>query len=103
MLIDKLNPERFSGMSGKMAAIVGYILGERMTEPAIVEMVITSDGFVLARQEGDCGMNEFLGSAGCLHRNWHGLLNSAGLSPQERAKACELYSQRICDHRGGGR
>jgi hypothetical protein len=27
-----------------MAAIVGYILGERLIEPAIAEMVVTSDG-----------------------------------------------------------
>jgi hypothetical protein len=50
-LIDKLRPDRFTAMSGKMAAIVGYIVDERFSEPAISEMVVTSDGFVLAQTE----------------------------------------------------
>jgi hypothetical protein len=32
-LAAKLHPDRFSAMSGKMAAIVGYILGESWTDP----------------------------------------------------------------------
>jgi hypothetical protein len=47
VLIDKLRPDRFSAMSGKMAAIVGYILNEPFSDPAISELVVTSDGFVL--------------------------------------------------------
>jgi hypothetical protein len=31
-------------MSGKMAAIVGYILDERFADPAISDLVVTSDG-----------------------------------------------------------
>jgi hypothetical protein len=34
-LIAKLRPDRFTAMSGKMAAIVGYILDERSADPAI--------------------------------------------------------------------
>jgi hypothetical protein len=45
-LASKLHPDRFSAMSGKMAAIVGYILGESWTEPEIVALSVTSDGFV---------------------------------------------------------
>jgi hypothetical protein len=45
-----------------MAAIVGYILDERFSEPAISELVVTSDGFVLAQTEGEVGANEMLGS-----------------------------------------
>ena len=33
MLADALHPKRFSGMSGKMAAVVGYILGRRWSKP----------------------------------------------------------------------
>lgn len=33
-------------MSGKMAAIVGYILGKSWTEPGISALSVTSDGFV---------------------------------------------------------
>lgn len=36
-------------MSGKMAAIVGWLLDERFTDPTMSELVVTSDGFVLAQ------------------------------------------------------
>ena len=36
-LVAKLRADRFTAMSGKMAAIVGYILDERFSEPAISE------------------------------------------------------------------
>ena len=49
-LAAKLHPDRYTAMSGKMAAIVAYILGDRWTEPAISELVVTSDGFVLAQR-----------------------------------------------------
>jgi hypothetical protein len=45
-IADKLHPDRFSAMSGKMAAIVAYILGESWTEPEIAALSVTSDGFV---------------------------------------------------------
>jgi len=32
---EKLHPDRFSAMSGKMAAIVGYVLGESWTQPRL--------------------------------------------------------------------
>lgn len=54
-LAEKLHPDRFTEMSPRMAAVVGYILQERFTEPAIAELVVTSDGFVLARMEGEVG------------------------------------------------
>ena len=51
-LVTKLRPDRFPGASGKMVAVVAFILGEHWTDPAISELVVTSDGFVLAQQEG---------------------------------------------------
>jgi hypothetical protein len=42
-LARKLHPSRFTAMSGKMAAIVAHIIGQRWTNPAIVELVATSD------------------------------------------------------------
>lgn len=44
-LVAKLRPDRFSAMSGRMAAIIGYIVDERLSDPAISELVVTSDGF----------------------------------------------------------
>jgi hypothetical protein len=91
----KLNPRRFTGMSGKMAAIVGYILGTSITTPELVEIVITSDGFVLGRQSGDIGMNEFIGAESDLRSNWSRLLDAAGLTEAEKKYANTLYKTKI--------
>ena len=69
-LATKLHPDRFSAMSGKMAAIVGYILGESWTEPEIAALSVTSDGFVLTDAE-------FFGEAADLDRNLLNLLVAA--------------------------
>ena len=82
-LAQKLNPNRFTDMSAKMAAIVGFVLGENWTNPTITDMHITSDGYVLAQQQGDLGMNEFIGSVDDLERNWYNLLEAAQLSMDE--------------------
>ena len=82
-LVAKLRPERFTAMSGKMAAIVGYIVGERFSDPAITELVVTSDGFVLAQAEGDVGANDFIGSEVDLNRNLLDLITAAGLTDDE--------------------
>jgi hypothetical protein len=82
----KLYPGNFSAMSGKMAAIVGYIIGEEYVHaPAIAEITITSDGFALARNEGDCGCNEFLGSAAQVEDNMDRLVEVAELTKEEKA------------------
>lgn len=76
-LAAKLRPERFTEMSGKMAAIVGYILDEPFSEPAISELVVTDDGFVLAEREGQTGDNEMLGTEVELNRNLLDLVGAA--------------------------
>jgi hypothetical protein len=92
---EKLHPKRFDGMSGKMAAIVGYILDEALTNPAINELVVTSDGFVLAQHDGDVGDNDFMGQESDLLRNWKNLLDTAGLTPEERTEAEAAYQSHI--------
>ncbi len=92
-LIQKLHPTRFIGMSGKMAAIVGRILGQHWTSPAIAELVVTSDGHLLARNEGDCGFNNYIGIATDLEANWKRLLVAAGLTDAERQEAEAAYEQ----------
>ena len=82
-LVAKLRPDRFTAMSGKMAAIVGYILGEQFSEPAISELVVTSDGFVLAQAEGEVGANDMLGTEADLNRNLLDLITAAGLTDEE--------------------
>ncbi len=81
----KLNPGRFPGMSGKMAAILGAIYHKEWTNPRMIEVTVTSDLFVLGMTEGDCGFNEFIGSFADLERNYMNLINipEVGLTPVE--------------------
>ena len=94
-LIDKLRPDRFTAMSGKMAAIVGYILDQRFSDPAISEIVVTSDGFVLAQTEGEVGANDMIGEEADLNRNLLSLIEAAGLSEEEIREFGSLQRERI--------
>ena len=78
-------------MSNKMAAIIGAILEQDWTQPAIIELCITSDGYLLARENGDCGFNQFLGTENELRANWDCLLSVAELTDAERKLADLLY------------
>jgi hypothetical protein len=91
-LADKLRPDRFTEMSGRMAAIVGYVLDEAWTQPAIVALSVTSDGFVTTDAE-------FLGEAADLDRNLLNLLVAAGLTDDERADFERRYRKRVDDWR----
>lgn len=91
-LATKLNPDRFSAMSGKMAAIVGYILGESWTEPEIAALSVTSDGFVLTDAE-------FFGEAADLDRNLLNLLVAAETTMDERTEFERRYRERVDDWR----
>jgi hypothetical protein len=91
----KLHPDRFTEMSPKMAAIVAYILDEGWTDPKLVEMVVTSDGHILGRHDGDIGLNDFMGAESDLVRNWNNLLDCAGLDEEERTEAERCYANRI--------
>jgi hypothetical protein len=95
VLAEKLRPDRFSAMSGKMAAIVGYILDERFAEPAISELVVTNDGHVLAQNEDEVGANTLVGSEADLNRNLLTLIEAAGLSDEEIRAFGELQRKRI--------
>jgi hypothetical protein len=87
----KLHPNRFSDMSGKMAAIVGYILDTPYTTPCITDMAITSDHILLAQSEGDIGMNQILGNESDLTNNWNQLTSLAELTPDEHKYATTLF------------
>ena len=98
-LAAKHRPDRFTAMSGKMAAIVGYILDERFTEPAISELVVTSDGFVLAQREGEVGANDMIGREADLNRNLLELVAAAGLTEEEIREFGLLQRERITRYR----
>jgi hypothetical protein len=94
-LTSKLNPLRFPRITPLMAAIVGHLLDIFVVNPPIAEIVVTSDGFVLARAYGETGANHFIGNYDDLIRNWYGLLDAAGLTMFERGEADLLFAAKI--------
>jgi hypothetical protein len=82
-------------MSGRMAAILGYILGSTFTQPALTEVVVTSDGLVLAHSEDEVGANRFIGRYVDVFRNWCDLMAVAGLTVSERIEAEARFAARI--------
>jgi len=80
-----LHPNRFPAMSTKMMAIVGFIVEGKFTTPSIEQMMVTSDGILMARVTGDIGYNDILGSVSDFKRNWDKLIHlpNLGLSADE--------------------
>jgi hypothetical protein len=76
-----VDPRRGPSLSPMFVAILGYLIGEARSRPEIVEMTITYDGFVMAREAGDIGFNAFIGSQADLWRNLQGWGHAAGLAP----------------------
>jgi len=94
-LIRKLNPSRFPGMSPFMAAIVGFVLGESFTNPEIAEITVSeSENLVYVRKVGGVGFDG-IESLEDLRNNWNRLIDVAGLTPEERRKAVDLFKSRI--------
>jgi hypothetical protein len=100
-LAQKLHPRNFTAMSGKMAAIVGYVLDQQWSSPELAELAITGDGFVLARRSDDIGCNEWIGGADDLERNVRNLLDTAELDAAERVEWRRLYLAKVTDWRNG--
>ena len=95
----KLDPRRFPNMSAKFAAVVGCLLQIRVTEPQIVELTVTSDGWLLGRHEGDIGLNESLSTKEWLEENWEKLISlpEVGLTGDEYRAARELVAHLVKD------
>jgi hypothetical protein len=90
----KLRPVQ---VSDHFQAILGCLLGEDWTTPRLVEMVISPDGHVLGRCEGDVSFRAFLGASEDLLRNIHGVAPVAELDGDEVgylvAKIAEIKRQ----------
>jgi hypothetical protein len=82
-------------VSGKMAAIIGFLLNATYIEPHIVEITVTSDGFAIARLENEEAAVHFLGTYSELLGNWFSVINAAGLTIHERAEALALFAAKI--------
>jgi hypothetical protein len=94
-LAEKLHPKRFPSMSGRMAAVVAFLIDQQVIRPAIVEIVVTSDGFVLAGVDDDVGTNHYIASYSDLLRNWRALIAVAGLTKHEHIEAEILFATKI--------
>jgi hypothetical protein len=92
-----LHPSRFPGMSIKMRAIVGFMIGAKYTTPAIEQMIVTSDGILMARVTGDIGYNDILGNVNEFKQNWDRLIHypNLGLTSDEIEYLEELPSVSI--------
>lgn len=85
-------------VSDHFQAILGCLLGEDWTTPRLIEMVITPDGHVLGRCDGESSFKAFLGASEDLIRNIHGVGLVAELDGDEIgflvAKVAEIKRQR---------
>tara|TARA_A100001391_G_scaffold203113_2_gene194597 strand:- start:628 stop:963 length:336 start_codon:yes stop_codon:yes gene_type:complete len=70
-------------VSEHFQAILGCLLDEDWTAPRLVEMIITPDGHVLGRCNGDPSFKAFLGSSEDLLKNIHGVAPVAELDGDE--------------------
>ena len=81
-----------------MAAILGYLLDEAFTEPAIAELHLTPAGGVLAvpvTAAGARGQAAFIGAASDLQANLSRLGMAAGLDAAEWAAFAQLVRERV--------
>jgi hypothetical protein len=93
-LVHKLHPDRVK-TSGKFAAILACVLEQEWTSPGLAGITVTSDGFLLGREEGDIGHNVMLGRVEDLHRNLTGIADATGLTKTERQKLFKMCSLAI--------
>ena len=70
-------------VSDHFQAILGCLLGENWTTPRLVEMIITPDGHLLGRSDGEAAFKVFLGASEDLIKNIHGVAPVAELDGDE--------------------
>lgn len=94
-LTHKVSPANVR-VSGKFTAILAFLVGAKgWTDPAITEMVVTSDGFLLAATTRDPLMNDFIGDESDLDRNLAGVAEAVGLDDRERRLLKRLRTTKI--------
>ena len=86
-------------VSDHFQAILGCLLGEDWTTPRLIEMVITPDGQLLGRCDGEPSFKAFLGSSADLLKNIHGVAPVAELDGDEvgylLGKIAEIKGKKI--------
>lgn len=98
-LAQKLHPNRFTNMSTKFAAVLGYLLDEEWTDPVIEDLAIDSQGFVIAYSPGARHEHVLIGTVEDLERNLERLADAAGLTQEERVALWARYSAKVTDWR----
>ena len=89
-------------MSPLMAAVVGYVLGEHFTDPEIAELTVSeSENLVYIRKSGSIGFDG-MESLEDMRNNWNRLIDVAGLTPEERKEAVEVFRQKVSTVPGTG-
>jgi hypothetical protein len=82
-------------MSPMMAAIVGFVFGKSYTKPEIVEITVSEgENLVYVRKAGSVGFDG-IQSLEDLRNNWNRLLDVAGLTPEERREAVQLFEAKV--------
>src|SRR6202140_2922063 len=85
-------------VSDHFQAILGCLLGEDWTTPRLIEMVITPDGHILGRCDGESSFKAYLGASEDLIKNIHGVVPVAALDGDEVgylvAKVAEIKRQK---------
>ena len=82
-------------LSQSMAAVTGFIVDYPFAQPQITELMVTTDGAVIARVEGEPSFAHFVTDYDDLTRNWLALLVAARLSVSERQFADELFAAKV--------
>jgi hypothetical protein len=95
---DTASKLRVVQVSNHFQAILGCLLGEVWTSPRLVEMIVTSDGHLLGRCDGEAEFRAFLGEVADLIRNIQGVAPVAELDGDEVgylvAKVAEIKRRR---------
>lgn len=85
-------------VSDHFQAILGCLLDEDWTTPRLVEMIITPEGHILGRCDGEVSFKAFLGASEDLLKNIHGVTKTAELDGDEIGylvgKVAEIKRQR---------
>lgn len=105
----KLDPSRFPNMSGQIAASIGLPLDRPCTEPALAELIVTPDGSVLGRLEGEVAASIFIGAEANRRANLRRLGMAAGLDEAEWVEVADRVrlrpgmelGSRVGDRHGG--
>lgn len=86
-LYTALEATSFQNVSGKLIAVLECALNiqPRNTNPSLAELMRTDDGFLMGRQEGDLGFNEWLGemTADDIERNVRGMCEALNTPADE--------------------